>query len=171
MTAVKEAIQNEIKDFEIQLSEDKTDAEIACEKQVRLLKKRLRELEAKEIAQWEAKTSPDAEKRMPYEIFVKLNEKLQREKSDTEKALQIAEQLSPERKKIKTALIYFSEVLQKLEDDNFSARNANMLLKNCIDKIVYSRPKVPRNSKDNNSLNQKKGWSVTPITLDIKFKI
>lgn len=171
MNAVKQAIKNEIKDFEIRLTEDKSDAEEACEKQIKLLKKRLKELEAREISQWEAQTAPEPEKRMPPEIFAKLNEKLQREKSDTQKALRLAEQIIPEHKKIKNALIFFSEALKALEDNNVSAEAKNRLLKSCIDKIVYSRPKTSRNESNASVDKNSKGWSITPINLDIKFKV
>ena len=43
---------------------------------IKTLEKKLKDIEAKELAQWEAQASPDPSQRMPAEIFKQLNQKL-----------------------------------------------------------------------------------------------
>ena len=53
--------------------------------------------EEKEIAQWELQADPDPTKRMPQHIFIKLNEKLQKDKKEVMDALEIAYSTAPQK--------------------------------------------------------------------------
>ena len=79
---VCEILKQCIEDFEIRLKNDTGDSAKLHEKLIKNLEKKMEELNAKEISQWEAQSHPDPEQRMPPEIFKMLNQKLLKEKDE-----------------------------------------------------------------------------------------
>ena len=84
---VCKAIKDCIKDFEVRINNEQDDSIKLHKDLVDRLTKKLKELEKKEIAQWEAQYDPDPVMRLPTEIFKRLNEKLLKEKDEIQKAL------------------------------------------------------------------------------------
>ena len=105
--------------------------------QVRILEKRLEELNAMEIAQWEKYTDPEVP--MPSEIFEYLNEKVKKDGDEVKQALNHAYGSIPKKMDYKEMRITFSNCLDVLLDEAASASDKNSLLKQCFQKIVYSR--------------------------------
>lgn len=154
-----------IEDFEIRLTTDAGNSEKLHARLVVQLEKKLEDLQAKELSQWEAQTDPDPAKRMPQEIFQKLNEKLIIEKEEVRQALCKAREAIPEpvdySEKIKT----FREALEALRDPNVDAKMQNNLLKACIERIEYYRARPEKKG------NVWSSWSKAPVELDVKLRV
>ena len=123
------------------------------------------ELDKKEISQWEKYT----EEGMPKHIFDTLNEKVLKEKEEVRQALCKAYESMPEPVDYTEKVTTFKAALEALKNPEVDALKKNALLKDCIDRITYTRERGER-------LNVKitkfeTGWTDTPIILDVKLKV
>lgn len=174
-----------IEDFEIRLQNDSGDSAKLHAKLIKKLEKKMKELEAKELSQWEAQADPDPDKRMPAHIFKQLNEKLLKEKEEVHQALCKAYESMPEPVDYEEKIKLFSEALNALRDPNTEAAEKNKLLKRCIDRIEYSREKPQRiaskqeryydkeqkRTRWRSPLNRGGNWTTPPVELDVKLKV
>lgn len=174
-----------IEDFEIRLQNDSGDSAKLHAKLIKNLEKKEKELQAKELAQWEAQADPDPEKRMPQHIFKQLNEKLLKEKEEVHQALCKAYESMPEPVDYEEKIKLFSDALAALRNPNVDAIEKNKLLKRCIDRIEYSRDKPERiaskqvkyydkelkKTRHKSPLNRGGNWTSPPIELDVKLKV
>ena len=174
-----------IEDFEIRLQNDSGDSAKLHAKLIKNLEKKMKDLEAKELSQWEAQADPDPDKRMPAHIFKQLNEKLLREKEEIHQALCKAYESMPEPVDYEEKIKLFSEALHALRDPNTEAAEKNKLLKRCIDRIEYSREKPQRieskqeryydkeqkRTRWRSPLNRGGNWTTPPVELDVKLKV
>ena len=176
-----------IEDFERRIESCDGDAMKMHEKLLKSLEKKMHDLEAKELAQWEAQASPDPSQRMPAEIFKRLNEKLLKEKDEVKEAMCNARKSMPDPMDYQEKLVRFKEALEGLLDPEISAEKKNKLLKACIDKIEYHRdaPQRIRNPEKRTKKNTRcKGrslkqnplplgatWTNPPIELDVKLRV
>ena len=163
-------LKQRIRDCEIRLRDDNEDAIKHHTKLIKSLEKKLVELQAKEVAQWEAQADPNAENRMPQHIFQILNAKLLKEKEDVEAALREAYDTMPTPGDHKKKMAMLQEALDALADPNMSAAVKNRLLKACIEKIVYRREKSHR-VKDQDDGIKGNGWRSSEIVLDVTMKV
>ena len=171
---VKAVLASTIKDFEIRLNESVNDTAKIHAQLIKNLEKKLSELEAKEISQWEMQAHPDETKRMPHEIFKKLNEKLLIEKEEVRQALQNAYASMPEPMDYEEKIYRFQDALDALDDPNVSAEVKNALLKSCIERIDYYRAKPQRKpSIKGNGVFPMIGnqWNSPAIELDIHLRV
>lgn len=180
---VSDVLKECIEDFELRLKNSDGDAVKLHDKHIKNLEKKLQELEAKELAQWEAQADPDPSQRMPAEIFKKLNEKLLNEKAEVQEALCNAKKTAPNPVDYSEKLIRFQTALKALHDPEKSAQEKNRLLKACIDRIDYNRERSNRRSsklkrfredgqrKTCSELPVGSSWTETPIELDVKLKV
>lgn len=174
-----------IDDFEIRLKNDSGDSTKLHAKLIKNLEKKMKDLEAKEIAQWELQADPDEEKRMPQHIFKKLNENLLKEKEEVRLALCKAYESMPEPVDYEEKIKLFSEALNALRDPDMEAVEKNKLLKRCIDRIEYSRDRPQRiaskqvryydkeqkRTRWKSPLSTGGNWTTPPIELDVKLKV
>lgn len=160
-----------IADFKIQLKNENGSTVKAHEKLIKNLEKKYSDLEAKELAQWEAQANPDPSQRMPAAIFQKLNEKLLKEKADVAEALAHARETMPTPSVYKERIVRFSEALEALKDSTKSAQEKNRLLKACITRITYSRPNSVRVRNSTEQATNRKGWVESPLEIDVKLKL
>lgn len=174
-----------IEDFEIRLSENTEDAEKLHAKLIKSLEKQLDDLKAKELSQWELQADPDPAKRMPAEIFEKLNAKLLKDKETIQEALCKAYESMPKPVDYGEKIIKFRDALDALRDKNVDAAKKNRLLKACIARIDYSREKPVRipsqqimyydpetkKTRYTSPLGTGANWSDTPIELDVKLRV
>lgn len=174
---VCEALEQCIEDFEIRLSNDTGDSAKLHAKLIKTLEKKMKDLQAKELSQWEAQSDPDPAKRMPQEIFQQLNAKLLKEKEEVQQALCKAYESMPDPVDYEEKLQRFKDALEALKDPEEDAARQNSLLKACIDKIEYKRDKPERIKREP---GEKKGtrfktaggrWTEPPIELDIRLKV
>ena len=139
------------------------------------LTKKLKELEQKEIDQWDAQYDPDPNKRLPQHVFQKLNEKVLKEKEEVNKALSKAKKSAPKHIDYKDELIKITDALRMLEDDDIDAKTKNQYLKDIIEKIEYERGQIVRISKANAKkydVDTSKGlqYHTHPYKIRIKLK-
>lgn len=174
---VVEALEQCIEDFEIRLKNDTGDSAKLHTKLIKNLEKKMKELEAKELSQWEAQSHPDESQRMPPQIFKQLNEKLLKEKEEVQQALCKAYESMPEPIDYEERLHRFKDALEALKAPEEDAALQNRLLKACIDRIEYQREKPERIKKEP---GEKKGsrfktaggrWTSPPIDLDIELRL
>ena len=173
---VVEVLRQCIEDFEIRIGSDAGNSAKLHEQMVRNLEAKLKALEAKELAQWEAQSSPDPEERMPAAIFKQLNAKLLQEKEEVNHALCELFENMPAPVDYTERLTTFREALEALRDPDVSAQAKNTLLKQCIEVIEYKRERperVKRAPGEKRGTTHKRGgqWTTPPIELDIKLKI
>ena len=176
-----------IADFEIRIKSDNGDSMKLHEKLLKSLEKKMQELEAKELAQWEAQANPDPSQRMPADIFKILNEKLLKEKDEVKEAMCNARKSMPTPIDYKEKLFRFKEALDTLLNPDVDAQLKNKLLKDCIERIDYSREKPERiknpekRTRKNTRVKGKYAkqnplptgahWTNPPIEIDVKLKV
>lgn len=132
---VEYILQECINDFAVQIKNDDSTAAKTHATLVKRLQNKLRELENKEISQWEKY----AEAEMPKAIFEKLNDKVLKEISETQKALAYANDTMPSIAHYEERIQRFSDALNTMRDPHASAAKKNKLLKACIVRITYNR--------------------------------
>lgn len=151
-----------IEDFEIRISNDTGDSAKLHAKLIKNLEKKLKDLQEKELSQWEMQSDPDESKRMPNEIFQKLNARLLKEKEEVQQALCKAYESMPEPVDYEEKVLHFKDALNALRDPDVDGEEKNRLLKVCIDRIEYKRDRPQR-------VNGK--WNYPPIELDVKLRV
>lgn len=178
-------LENCIEDFEIRIQNNEGDSAKLHLTLIKNLEKKMKDLQAKELAQWEQQSHPDPAQRMPAEIFKKLNEKLLQEKEEVQQALCNAYESMPEPIDYEERLLMFKDALNTLKDPQANAEKKNRLLKACIERIDYNREKperiksqqiryydkVQKKSRYKSPLPTGGNWTITPIELDVKLKV
>ena len=170
-------LEQHISDFEIKMNQDDADKLKFHEDRIKNLQRRLRDINERELSQWEAQSDPDPSKRMPQAIFQQLNAKLLKEKEEVETALHNAYETMPAPTDYKKKIAMFSEALAALRDPDKSAAEKNKLLKACIDRIEYYRQKPERTrrkpgEKKGTSIKTAGGhWTAFPIELEVKTRV
>lgn len=178
-----------IKDFEMRIKNDDGNAMKLHENLLKQLEKKMQDLEAKELSQWEAQSHPDPAQRMPPHIFAMLNEKLLKEKEEVKEAMCNARKSMPSPVDYSETVARFREALDALLDPDLDAQTKNRLLKACIERIDYNREKPeriknPEKITYNNGRPDGKGrrlkpnpmpvgghWTSPPIEIDVKLKV
>jgi hypothetical protein len=128
-----------IEDFEIRIQNDEGDSAKLHLNLIKSLEKKMKDLQAKELSQWEQQSHPDPSQRMPVEIFKQLNEKLLKEKDEIQQALCKAYESMPEPIDYEEKVVQFTEALNSLTNPEVDVATKNRLLKACIERIDYSR--------------------------------
>ena len=96
---------------------------------------RYAELEKREIAQWDKYTQEG----MPKHIFEQLNSKVLAEKEEVQQALCTAKGAAPKPIDYQVKRQTFQAALDALMDPEIPAKEKNLLLKECIERIEYKR--------------------------------
>ena len=182
---VVDVLRKCIADFEIKLQSDQGDAMKLHEKLLKSLEKKMQDIEAREIAQWEMQSHPDESQRMPPHIFKMLNEKLLKEKEEVMEAMCNARKSMPEAIDYEEKIQRFSDALNALLDPDVEAEKKNRLLKACIEKITYHR-EAPQRTKSQQVMYYDKerkrtrtksplktggNWTSSPIEIDVTLKV
>ena len=185
LVRVASILEECIEDFEIRLKNDAGDSAKLHAKLIKNLESKMKELQAKELSQWESQSDPDPGKRMPQHIFKQLNEKLLKEKEEVQQALCKAYESMPEPIDYEDKLKHFQDALSALNNPNVDAQTKNRLLKVCIDRIEYHREKPQRlpsqqvryydkeqkRTRWKSALNTGGNWTSPAIELDVKLKV
>lgn len=174
-----------IRDFQVRLKNNEGDSVKLHMRLINNLEAKQKELEAKELAQWEAQADPDPAKRMPPHIFQKLNEKLLKEKEEVRQALCKAYESMPEPVDYEEKIAQFTEALNALHNPDVDAATKNRLLKACIERIEYYRDapqrirsqqvryydKEQKRTRNKSPLNTGGNWTSPEIVLDVKLRV
>ena len=167
MKMVASVLKQKITDFEIEMQNDNNDSIALHEKLIKNLEKKLENLQAREISQWESQSDPDPSKRMPQHIFQALNEKLVKEREEVEKALEEARKTIPTKVDYAKKIITLQTALDALLDKNKSAGEKNVLLKACIEKVeIYRERTIQLKGKGNFHK-----YTNTPIEIKVELKV
>lgn len=126
-----------IDDFQVMVDNKTDDSVKIYQNIVEGLKKKLKELEEKEVAQWEAQYDP--ENAMPPHIFKKLNEKLLEEKDRVTKTLHRTMETMPAPVDYKSKILKFTDAVNALKDPNIDGKTKNQYLREIIDEIIIDR--------------------------------
>lgn len=166
-------IKDCIEDFQVRIENNQDDSFKLHKDLVDRLEKKLKELEEKEIKQWEDQYNPDVA--MPQEIFKKLNQKLLAEKEEVQKSLAKAKGSMPKQVDYREELRKFEDALDALKDPDVDAKLKNQFLKDIIDKIEYERGSTVRITKENSKeygIDTTKGlkWYTPPYKIKMKLK-
>ena len=181
---VVEILEECIEDFEIRLSNDTGDSLKLHAKLIKSLEQKMKDLQAKELSQWEQQSHPDESQRMPPHIFKQLNEKLLQEKEEVQQALCKAYESMPESVDYEERLHRFKDALEALKDPVADIEKKNKLLKACIERIEYKREKPERipsqqihyydkelkKTRRKSPLKTGGNWTSPPIELDVRLK-
>lgn len=156
---VIDALEKAISDFTLKIEEAPEDSAAMQEKKIAQYENRLAELERLEIAQWDKYT----QEAMPKHIFEKLNEKVLTERELVQKELQEARDAVPATVDYIRKRETFVQAVTSLKNPAASVKEKNMLIKQCIEKVIYNR-------KKKQSDNRRYG-NPEPIELEFVFKI
>jgi hypothetical protein len=162
---VADLLKQKIAEFEIVAKRGEDDSTKLHEKRIKSLEKKLADIEARELALWEAQI--DADTKMPPHIFQALTTKLQKEREETETALEKSRGIVSKPKDYEKLIITFQKALDALLDDSVSAAEKNRLLKACIERIEYHRDAPQRPSGKGSG----KVYTHFPIKLDVKLNL
>lgn len=157
-----------IDDFKIEVENfDNNKAEIISST-IQGLEKKLEKLKSKELNLWEKYS----EEGMPTEIFNQLIKKVENDKNKTQDALIKAKYQLPDKSVYEKQLITFQSALDALLDKSTPAEKKNALLKACIERITYNRPKATRIRKDGvTKLSPGSQWTQPEIQLDVQLRL
>lgn len=156
---VKQALKEALEDFELRVEAQEDDSAEVQRRLVQRLERRLEELEELEVKQWEEKLSG----KMPAHVFERLNADLLAEKEEVTEALCTAKDTLPEPIDFQERITTFHAVLDLMDDPDAPAEEVNKLLKMCIERITYRRPRAP-------SINSR--WTTGgEIELDIRLRV
>ena len=155
---LKDILQKTLADFELRISAGEDESLEIHRQLIAKLERRMKELEERELAQWDKYTQEG----MPKHIFDQLNAKVVAEKEEVLHGLCVAKNSVPEPLDLKEKAATLRELIAMMDDPNASVTKINALMKTCIERITYRRPQAPGISS-----RWKTGSS---IELDVELK-
>lgn len=163
---VCKTLEDCIADFEIRIDNKQDDSLKLHKSLIETLENKLKDLEARELAQWKSQSDPDPSNRMPQHVFKMLNEELLKEKDEVNKALCKAYESVPKPVDYREKVVKFTDALEALKDPNITAKVKNDYLKDIIERIDYERPPITRLAKREKGLQ----YDVKPYTIKLTLK-
>lgn len=166
---VAEVLRQCIEDFEVRIENNEGDSIKLHANLIQDLEKQLKDLQAKELKQWEMQSDPNPAKRMPEDIFHKLNAKLLKDKEEIQQALCKAYESMPEPVNYEEKVVQFQEALEALKNPEKDVELKNLLLKECIERMDFYKEKPKRKmSKGQGTFPMtKSNWTSPPIELKV----
>lgn len=168
---IYEVLEQCINNYTVELNTNNLDEVEKHQNIISMLEKRLKDIEAKEISQWEKYT----EEAMPKHIFDTLNEKVLKEKEEVKDALCSAYDHIPEKVDYEAKIFSFQEALNNLKDETVDADTKNKFLREIIEDITFERQKPIRLTKElaktmNVPYPHPLCYHNFPFSLDIKIR-
>lgn len=161
LAEVKRVLLDAIEDFEVRASTGEDSSAEVHRQLVARLERRLDELNALEVSQWEKYTLDG----MPKHIFEQLNAKVLAEKEEVQQALCTAKGSIPEPVDYIEKVSTFRAAVELMADPDAPVEELNDLLKACIERITYTRPKKVKKGTNGR-------WTTgNPFELDIKMRV
>lgn len=156
---VTQVLCSAIADLDLQIDQGEDEAARTHAELISQLERRLDELDSREVTIWDNYTTGT----MPQGVFDKLRVKLDEDRRAAREALTEARSILPTRTDHQTRRATLHSALELLQDPNAPTRETNLLLKQCIESITYSRPRKQ-------SSNRRYG-TPSPMELDITLRI
>lgn len=147
MEYVCNVLKETIEDFKIRIEQKEDNSAKLHINLIKNLERKLKELEEKELLQWEAQYDPDETKRLPQHVFQKLNEKLLVEKDEINTALCNARLSIPTPVDYKEKIMQFTDALEALKNPEIPAIVKNRYLMEVIERMDYERPEIVPNRR------------------------
>lgn len=138
LETLKNILRETLADFEVRVDAGEDETVEIHRQLVARLERKFAELEELELAQWDKYTK----KEMPKHIFDKLNANVVEEKEEVQQALCTAKDSTPEPINLKDKVSTLREILAMMDDPEAPVAELNALLKTCIERITYRRPKL-----------------------------
>ena len=138
LDVLKNILRETLTDFEARVESGEDESVEIHRQLVARLERKLTELEDLELAQWDKYTK----KEMPKHIFDRLNAKVLEEKEEVQQALCTAKDSTPEPLDLKTKVSTLHQIIAMMDDPEAPVAELNALLKTCIERITYRRPKA-----------------------------
>ena len=158
-------LKQAIAEFEIEAKKGDNSKEVRLhEEHIKSLEKKLSDLDAKELALWDAQINPDANGKMPTHVFQAITDKIVKDRADTTIALEKARKQNVKPVNYESKIVTFQKALDALLDEKATADEQNQLLKECIERMTYSRKLA------NRIPGGRHNWDYKQIDLDVKLK-
>lgn len=157
---VAEALEDAVEDFELRIAQGTDNSETIHKQALERLEQRLLELKDLEVKQWDEKIRG----KIPPHVFDKLNGDTLQEIEEVQQALCTARDSIPEPVDLPKKAKTFRAALAALRDPDAPAKEKNILLKACIERITYSR------QRQGNNGHTKKGEE-TPILMEFQLRV
>ena len=138
LTEVENVLRNCVEEFSIQIETGADNSAEVHAQTLARLEKRLEELRALEVKQWDEKLRG----LMPDHIFERLNGNTVSEIEELEHSIVEARESAPVRVDLHERRVTFESALALLRDPDAPVKEKNALLRACIKRINYSRPKL-----------------------------
>lgn len=138
LAEVVQVLQDCVDDFQIQIKHGTDNSAELHKQMLARLEKRLEDLRELETKQWDEKIKGE----IPVHVFEKLNAQTVAEIKDVTQAICEAKDTAPVHVDLHEKLVTFEAALSLLQDPDAPVKEQNALIKACIDRVVYSRPKT-----------------------------
>jgi hypothetical protein len=138
MSEVVQVLRDCVDDFQVRIDQGVDDSAEVHMRMLARLEKRLEDLQELEAKQWDEKLKGG----MPDHVFERLNSQTVAEIKDITQSICEAKNTAPVHVDLHEKLITFETALALLQDPNAPAKEQNTLIRACIERIVYSRPKT-----------------------------
>lgn len=163
------ALKRSVDNITVEINSNDDDLIKKHEEKIAFLKKKLCDIEYKELSLWEKYT----EEEMPKNIFDNLMNKCLKEKSDLEHNLEDALATMPEKVDYESYIADFYSAIDSMNNESVDAKTKNDLLKACINRIVYERPGAVRGAREDVKEGQtyERGWIQSNYTIDVYLKV
>lgn len=135
---VVQVLQEYTEDFEARVEQGTDNTAELHRQMVERLEKKLLELQELEVRQWDEKTKGG----MPDHVFQRLNAETVADIEEVTQALCEARNSAPVHVDLHEKLITFRAAVDLLKDPDAPVKEQNRLVKACIERIDYSRPKT-----------------------------
>lgn len=160
-----QVLRNRIAEFETMIENHDDDSNDFNLKQLKNLEKKLNDLNAKEVALWEAQL--DEVNRIPQNVFQAITDKLIKERSETESAIEKIKASISAPVTREAQLVTLKKALDSLLDPDMSVTEKNHFLKACIERIDYHRD-TPQKVIGKGAGRH---WTAPPIEVNVKMKV
>lgn len=171
LPAICGELKKVIEDYTIRATNTNDNIIIEHEEHIAFLKKRLKEVENKELSIWEKYS----EEGMPKNVFETLKAKCEEEHKSLELALKTAYENVPDKTDYEAVVFQLHKCVEALMDETLSAETKNKLLRSIIERIEYDRPPAIRmtaaEAKEKGVSITKNGWYTQKYTLDVHLLI
>jgi DNA invertase Pin-like site-specific DNA recombinase len=137
LAEVTRVLRDCVDDFQVQIEQGVDNSAEIHRQMLARLEKRLEDLQELETKQWDEKIKGG----MPDHVFERLNAQTVAEIKDITQAICEAKDAAPLHVDLHEKLVTFETALALLQDPDAPAKEQNALLRACIERIVYSRPK------------------------------
>ena len=161
LDVLKNSLREVLTDFEVRVDAGEDESVEIHKQLVARLERRMEELEKVELAQWDKYTKEE----MPKHIFDKLNASVLEEKAEVQQALCTAKDSTPEPIDLRAKVSTLREILSMMDDPEAPVPELNALLKTCIERITYRRPKAQGKSSRWETGNK------IELEIDLKLRV